>query len=141
MIEAKIVSIGIGKIALRRCNCCGIAKPLDTQHFYRQPRLKSGYHGECKECMNERKKDSRKKDSGDKRKVRWACPACGWVHHGRGLICDHCKSDRRKPADNVAYVVDTYGDMVKTYENKGDNVDQKARRSKVRTWANGLPWG
>lgn len=138
MIEAKIVSISMDKTRLRRCSCCGLVKPLDTRHFYRQSRNKYGYHGECKRCMKDRKAERQK----GIRSARWACKACGWVHHyGKGMICDNCKSDQHKPADNVAYVVDTYGDMVKVYENRGDKVNRDARRAKVRTWANGMPWG
>jgi hypothetical protein len=71
---------------------------------------------------------------------RWVCKACGWVHFGRGLICNNCKSDNSKPADNVAYIVSGFGDMVKQWSNYKDR-GVKTGANAPMTNSDGTPWG
>jgi hypothetical protein len=71
---------------------------------------------------------------------RWVCKACGWVHFSKGFICYHCKSDNHKPVGNVAYVVDTFGDMVKQWSNHKDR-GVKMGASAPMTNPDGTPWG
>lgn len=123
---------------IRMCNSCGEAFPLNTNHFYKQPRNKDGYHHECIGCMNARK--TRGLEANQRFGKRWVCKACGWVHFGRSTICSHCKSDQRKPADNVAFVVDTFGNMTKQWSNSEDR-GVKTGAGAPMTHPDGTPWG
>ncbi len=43
------------------CSRCGEEKELDTDHWYRKPKLKSGWSSRCKDCLQKLAKENYKK--------------------------------------------------------------------------------